>query len=260
MATATGSSTVHAMLDAANTLWPFSKATAILDNGCGPGPVTKRLLKDHGSELPDSCRILCSDFAEGMIAAADANKAQGGKEWERVDTVVQNCMDLKAVADASQSHVLAGFVYFMTPDPMKCLAESQRVLRPEGVLSVSSWKGSQWMDVMMLVKQVRPDKVMPAVPEAWTTAEGVKGEFEKAGFRDVGAREVEALMGFERVEDLVDLILEKMPHVKMMKSDMSEEEVGRLKTLMVEETEKLSDGQGHPGLLKGVSVVGWGRK
>lgn len=167
-------------------------------------------------------------------------------------------MDLTEVARARQSHVLAGFVYFVTPNPQKCLTESLGVLQPGGACAVSSWRGNQWMGIMLLVKKVRPEKAMPSVPAAWTTAEGVRAEFEKAGFRDAGAREVVAEMAVENAEALVELFWTKMPHVVAMKADMSEEEIGRLRKIMVEETERVSGVQG--GKLTGVSVVGWGQE
>ena len=260
MAAATSSPTLDAMVHAANSLWPFATATAILDNGSGPGPVSKRLLRTYGAELPSDCGILCSDFAEGMIAAVQENKKNGGKDWERVETVVQNAMDLKLVQNGTKSHVLAGFVYFMTPDPLKCLTESHRVLSEGGALVASSWQSSQWMDSMLLVARIRPEKTMPALPEAWTTTSGVKGEFEKAGFRDVGAQEVQAEMRFESAKEMVEFFLKKMPHMVAMTKDMSEGEMGQLRALMKEEIGRMSEGEGHPGVLKGVSVVGWGRE
>ena len=222
--------------------------------------MTKRLLSTHGADLPADSTILCADFAASMVATVEGNKAQGGEDWERVSTSVQDCLDLRDVRDASQSHVLAGFAYFMTPDAVQCLREAHRILLPGGPAVASSWQGNQWMDVMLLVKRVRPDKVMPALPEAWKTVEGVRAEFEKAGFRDVGAKEVPAEMRFERAEELVELFVTKFPHVVAMLRDMSVEEVDMVRDLMVEEIGRMSKGQGDPGVLRGVSIVGWGKK
>lgn len=104
---------ITVMLERANALLPFSEATGVLDNGCGPGPVMTRILRDYG--VPDSCSLTCSDFSEGMIKQVqavkeDAVKADSKSPWSRVETVVQDAMDLKDISDSSKSHVTAGWV------------------------------------------------------------------------------------------------------------------------------------------------------
>ena len=101
------------MLERANAFLPFTEATGILDNGCGPGPVMSRVLNDY--QIPESCSLTCSDFSEGMIKQVqgtkeDAVKADAKSPWSRVETVVQDAMDLKSVEDSSKTHVTAGWV------------------------------------------------------------------------------------------------------------------------------------------------------
>ena len=104
---------IGVMLDRANALLPFSEASGILDNGCGPGPVMSRLLTDY--DIPASCSLTCSDFSEGMIKQVQQTKeeaiqANSESPWNRVETVVQNAMDLQSIGDSSMSHVTAGWV------------------------------------------------------------------------------------------------------------------------------------------------------
>ncbi len=73
-----------------------------------------RLLKDY--EIPKSCTLMCSDFSEAMIAQVKKSKEEATKSnpespWNRVETVVQNAMDMESVPDASISHVTAGWVW-----------------------------------------------------------------------------------------------------------------------------------------------------
>jgi len=191
------------MLSRANALHPFAHATGILDNGCGPGPVMSRVIQDYGHEIPSSSPLTCADFSDGMLAQVRAAKERAGlgSPWARVEVRNQNAMDLCEVADGSVSHVTAGMVYFMVPDPQKALKESLRVLRPEGVLALSAWEGSEWLDLMNLLPKVRPDKTMPTMPGAWTSTGGIKGEMEKAGFRDVEVHECPVTMAFQDYEE-----------------------------------------------------------
>lgn len=251
---------IGTMLERANAILPFSQATGILDSGCGPGPVMSRIIADYGSEIPKACLLLCTDFSEPMLKQVEQQKASAAKDspWSRVEIKVQNAMDLTEVADGSRSHVTAGMVYFMTAEPMKCLTESRRVLKEGGVLSLSSWEGSQWMDLMLMLKHIRPEKQMPAIPDAWSHQEGLAGEMKAAGFKDVETHRVPCEMAFESHESLVHFFVHKMPHMIVMAKDMSEGEVKKLEDMMVAESKKMDPNA--PGKLKGVALVAVGRK
>ena len=249
-----------AILDSANTLLPFSEATSILDNGCGPGAVTGRLIEEYGLVVPKDCALLCTDFSEGMIDQVKATKAREADNplWQRVEASISNAMDLVAINDGSQSHVLAGWVYFMTPDPKKCLSETMRVLKDGGVLVCSSWEGSQWMDLMFYPAKIRPDIKMPAMPVEWVTADAVRTELEKAGFRDVHSRRVPTEMGYESHEALADLLMKRMPHMIALLADWSASELAKLKTLIIEGVRGMCSEE--PGVLNGMAIVAAGRK
>ena len=146
----------------------------------------------------------------------------------------------------------------MTPDPQKCLAESKRVLKDGGVLACSSWEGSQWMDLMNLLPQIRPDKKVPELPKEWSSDSAVKAELEKAGFRDVESHRVHTVMKFEKMEDLMEFMITKLPHIVMLVKDFSEDERARLKSLWVEEGRKMCPSE--PGELTGTALVAVGRK
>ena len=151
-----------------------------------------------------------------------------------------------------------GQVYFMTPDPQKCLSESKRVLKEGGVLTCSSWQGSDWMDLMNLLPQVRSDKKPIEMPKAWCNWELMKGELEKAVFKDVQAYQVETEMKFERYDPCIDIFVDKMPHMIAMMEDFSADERAKTRALMKEEMKKISPQE--PGSLRGVALVAVGRK
>jgi ubiquinone/menaquinone biosynthesis C-methylase UbiE len=261
LTTGTAIKPIGKMLERSNDIWPFSKADGILDNGCGPGPIMGRILKEF--KIPESSSLTCSDFSDGMIEAVNKKKAgeieaDSKSPWNRVETFVQNAMDLKDIKDSSKSHVTAGWVYFMTPDPQKCLTESRRVLKDGGVLACSSWHDSQWLQLMNLLPKVRPDKEMPTIPKAWKDAAPMKAELEKAGFRDVEAHEVHVEMTVDKMEAFVDFMLHKMPHMVMLTKDFTSDEEEQLRKLVLQEGRKLCPED--PGILTGVSLVAVGTK
>ena len=104
---------ISIMLERANAIWPLAKAESILDNGCGPGPVMSRIIKDY--DIPESAPLTCADFSDGMIKQVEMKKAEAVEAdsqspWSRVETMTQNAMDLQRIEDASRSHVTAGMV------------------------------------------------------------------------------------------------------------------------------------------------------
>lgn len=254
---------IRAMVESINTAWPLSKAEGILDVGCGPGSVLLCIIDKYGASIPPSCPLTATDFSAPMIEQVkNVQKDEVAKNpespWNRVEASVMNAMDLNSIADNSVSHVTAGWVYFMTPDPQKCLTESLRVLKPDGVLSCSSWKGNQWIEIMGLVSKVRPDKVFPTLPEKWSDVNLVKVELETAEFRDVEASEVGVEVTFEAYEIFLDLISDKVPQLQVLLKDLSKDERETVRELMMSRLKELAPTL--PGTLTGTAVVARGRK
>lgn len=251
---------LEVLLAHADRLYPFTSASGILDNGCGPGSAMAHLLATYGETLPPHAKLLCADFSTAMLDQVRSKiiAAPEVSPWKRVEVRVLDATHLEGVADGSLSHVVAGMVYFITPDPRECLRESRRVLCDGGAVACSSWESTQWMELMKLVSRVREGKVLPTLPERWSDAALLKGELEAVGFRDVKCERVEAEMRFATHEGLVEVLVEKLPHMVALTQDMSREEVGELKELMVREARNLDPNA--PGLLRGVALVASGRK
>ena len=264
------------MLARTNAIHPFASATSILDNGCGPGPITSALIKEHGAEIPENCEFLAADFSEGMVRQVEAAKeeallslasegSQGqsppnpnAKAWARVQTRVLDATDLQGVADGSKSHVLAGWVYFMTPDPTKCLTESLRVLEEGGVLACTAWEESEWLQVMMTLKEVRPDFTMPELPRAWSDVELLGRELEGVGFRGVKSERVPVTMGFETHEGLIDFMADTMPLMTAFTKLMTAKEVKRFKEVATAKLREFCPQA--PGKLHGWALLATGQK
>ena len=261
-----GTQAIKVMIERTNALHPFSNATAILDNGCGPGPITSAIIDKYGAELPADCEFLAADFSEGMVKQVEGSKKEAlesagegnASVWSRVQTQVLDATDLQGVPDASKSHVLAGWVYFMTPSPQKCLTESLRVLQPGGVLACTAWEASDWLDVMMTLKAVRPDFTMPELPKNWKDAGLLKKELEIAGFRDVESERVPVTMRFETHEGLIDFMADAMPMMTAFTKLMTAEEVKRFKEVAVAKTKEFC--AEAPGTLDGWALLAVGQK
>ena len=253
------------IIKAGNVAYPFTSALTIVDLGCGPGQVTNEVLKAHGSELPDTARLVASDLSPGMIEQVQNRKKneieKGNTLWEKVETLECDAQDLSVFSDNSVSHALANFVLFLVPQPRAALKEIHRILTDSkggGVVAVSSWHGSEWQDLISFVSKVRPDKATPTIPPTWSSIEGLRGQLELGGFREIEVHTVKSFMPLEDHEELARFILTKFPGMARMTKDMTAEELASVLDLMVEHLKQM-----HPitpARLTGTAIIGVGRK
>jgi SAM-dependent methyltransferase len=115
----------------------------ILELACGPG--------DTGftaaARLGASGRLLSTDFAEGMVAAASRRSAELGLTNVEHRVVDGQAIDLP---DASVDGVVCRWGYMLMPDPTRALRETWRVLRPGGRVAFSVWaeaRDNPWASV-----------------------------------------------------------------------------------------------------------------
>lgn len=274
---------IDAMLERANAVAPFREAVGIHDNGCGPGPIMRALIEQHSNDIPAGCALSASDFAPGMVGQLERSRIEAvagaereGKHtqsssstsssskaaaWSRLQISVQDATALTGMGDGIYSHMFAGWVYFLTADPQKCLTESLRVLAPGGVLACSSWKGSEWMRIAEdAVARIRGEAEEPPqmLPTAWRSGAGLRGELERAGFGEVECVEVEVQLRFDTYEALLEVLLTKMPHMVHLTESWTDEERARLREVMLKEVKEVSPTQ--PGSMTGVALVAVGRK
>ena len=142
-----------ALLAAANDALPFSQASSILDLGCGYATVTTMLCSQYHDVLPKDVKFLAGDNSPAMVAkttsirdekvASPDVSAREKRVWQSLDVTEIDACDMKNVPSTSMSHVVAGLVLHMVPDPEKAVAEVGRVLQSGGVLSLTSWAGNE---------------------------------------------------------------------------------------------------------------------
>lgn len=251
------------MTEQLNARHPLSKATRILDLGCGPGSVTSQIIKDHGSSLNSSVTITASDISPEMISQVEAQRSKQLQDdpeslWKRVTTVASDAQDLAVLKDDQYSHIAAGLVLFLLPEPQKALAECHKHLTPGGTLTASCWPHSEWQDLMKLLGKVCPDKPPYSVPEAWSTIESVRGELEEASFTDIYADQKEIAVEYQDPRQVCDWFMTNIPYFVRNTADLGAEKKQEVHDAMLHElTEK--NGQGS-GRMVGACIVATGKK
>ena len=126
--------TARDILKYVDDAFPLSKTTNFMDVGCGPGQVTGVLVKEYGSQLPESAKIIALDNSPEMIQQLEMRIepgiAAGDTAWRNVEVRVDDAHELESVPSDSLSHVVGSLVYFLLPQPRKALEAARRVLTP----------------------------------------------------------------------------------------------------------------------------------
>jgi SAM-dependent methyltransferase len=164
----------------------------ILELAAGPGDTgfaAAVLLGDEG-------RLISTDFSPEMVEVARRRAAELG--LTNVEHRVADAEHLE-LGDDSVDGVICRFAYMLMADPAAALAETRRVLRPDGRLVLAVWRGPErnpWVSIAGRVLVTRglappPD---PEVPGMFTMAsdERVHSLLDAAGFSEVRTEDVPA--------------------------------------------------------------------
>ena len=116
--------------------WPDTPQ--VLECGTGTGRFW------DNTQVPDSASLMLTDLSPGMVDEAVAHAQRRG----RTDVTGREC-DVQSLpfADSSFDVVVANHMLYHVPDPDLGVAELARVLRPDGVVLVST-NGDGHMDVV----------------------------------------------------------------------------------------------------------------
>jgi ubiquinone/menaquinone biosynthesis C-methylase UbiE len=152
---------------------------------------------------PDG-RLISTDFAPGMVAAARrASERLGLANVEHREMDAER-MDL---ADDSVDGVLCRWGYMLMADPARALAETRRVLRDGGRLSLSVWGAADrnpWASLPARALRQHTGTA-PADPKdpgifAMSDPERVRSLLQDAGFAEPRLEEIEVCWRFEDFE------------------------------------------------------------
>lgn len=271
------------MLDDMNNTLPFSTASAVLDIGCGPGTVADLLFKTYGHLIPDSTRLIASDFSNGMVEATRMKREKEvlsknkdvAKCWSRLEIDVMDAQNLEKISSSSMSHVIGSLVYFLLPESRKGLAEAHRVLSEDGVFACTSWSKVGWMEFLVQAASEVHKDTKPSVssctwkvedadankidqldwPDIWKTTEGVKGEMEAVGFQNVKAEYVEVDWHVPDPKQFVNnFARNKNPATAAVVGHLNGEELDRCCDNWVRIVEE------NGNVCKGIAILGIGRK
>jgi ubiquinone/menaquinone biosynthesis C-methylase UbiE len=157
----------------------------VLELAAGTGIVGLTAAQALGGET----QLILSDFSPAMVEAARRRGSELG--LENVDYRVLDAEALE-LPDESVDGVLCRWGYMLMGDPARALAETQRVLRPDGRLSAAVFASAQqnpWaaLPMQILVEGGYVPPPAPGQPGILSLAdpEQLRGLFAGAGFEAV---------------------------------------------------------------------------
>ena len=158
----------------------------------------------------ESGRLLCTDFSPAMLAAARRRGAELGVENAEYREIDAHQIELD---DDSVDGVLCRLGYMLMPDPAAALAETRRVLRPGGRLTLSVWGSMETNPFFTIVaiSLVQHGHLPPPEPPgpplfSMASAERTAALLEGAGFSTVRTEEVPVRFRLPDVEEYLSVI------------------------------------------------------
>ncbi|MBV9680631.1 MAG: methyltransferase domain-containing protein [Solirubrobacterales bacterium] len=174
---------------------------------------------------PDG-RLISTDFAPEMVAAARRGSERLGLANVEHREMDAEHMDLD---DDSVDGVLCRWGYMLMADPARALAETRRVLRRGGRLSLSVWGAAErnpWasLPAKALMKHTGAPPPNPADPGIFAMAnpERVRSLVRAAGFAEPQLDEVEVRWRFEAFDAYWRYVTELAGGIAMVLQAMTE--------------------------------------
>lgn len=129
--------------------YKFKENMSILELGCGDGVHWK----DRIDKLPKACKLILSDFSEGMLNLVK-------ERYSKFDNVSFEKIDIQSIPfeDNSFDMIIANHMLFHVPDLNKALQEVNRVLKKGGYFySATDGNGGMRPFLHEAIKQFNPE-------------------------------------------------------------------------------------------------------
>ena len=163
-------------------------ARRILEVAAGTGRVTRHLL----AALPDDGELVATDLNEPMIETGRVRLCDPRLSWQVADA------QALGFPDASFDAVACQFGLMFVPDKPLALGEMRRVLRPGGMLLLSTWDdvarnpATKILHELALATDPTDPPMFMKVPFSMHDPAAVRALVDEAGFREVRVATVAA--------------------------------------------------------------------
>jgi ubiquinone/menaquinone biosynthesis C-methylase UbiE len=170
----------------------------VLDLACGGGIISSSLLDNTSLQIK---RIVAGDIDDQMLTYVTDKRnssleSNSDSAWSRVEVQKMNQASIP-LSDGTFNYVFNNFGIFFHPDDNTTLTETLRILKPEGIAGLTSWKAITWWSEVAdpALARFLPDAPKLPTPGGqfppfgWTDPDAISAKLEKAGFRDIRVSE-----------------------------------------------------------------------
>lgn len=169
------------------------KEVVVLDEACGTGVVSALLMDMLSDKAKGNLTLVCADFADAMVEYVGRRIESCG--WKNTRAVKADGMDTK-LPSSHFTHIVLNFGPMIFPDWKAGVKEIHRMLRPGGVVAMSSWAKVGWIPDVREAFATDPE--IPTMP----ADEDLRNVFSPGGRWDDPAwiREVVTAEGLQDVQ------------------------------------------------------------
>ncbi|OAP55406.1 hypothetical protein AYL99_10379 [Fonsecaea erecta] len=192
---------------------PDDTELIVLDQACGTGVVSERLVSALNNNQKANLDLTCADFSDTMIDFVGPRVRTLGVKCAQV--IKADAMDTKLPSNKF-THVLLNFGPMIFSNWKVGMAELHRILQPGGTLAMSSWKSLGWYDDVR--DSFATDPEIPPWPPSgvlcdlinsgggWSDVAWIRDSVAASGFVDVDVREVPHTSIFSGVDQLTRFV------------------------------------------------------
>jgi len=197
-------------------------------------------------------RLISSDFAPTMLAEAQKRGAE--REIENADYEVIDATKMK-LDDDSVDGVLCRFGYMLMTDVEAALAETRRVLRPGGKVSLAVWGAPErnpffMIPAISLIQRGHmPPPEPPPAPGLFSMAdpERIKELLRDAGFESVRVGEVDLTFPIPSADEYVEFMADTAGPLAIALRGLDGEQRGEVLGDVEDSLERFAnEGGGYP--------------
>lgn len=214
----------------------------VLDIGTGTG-----IAAFAASEAikPDG-RVLATDFSEHMLNLTRKNIE--ARSISNIDVFGMPAEELDIESEIFD-RVICNFGLGFFADPGKALDEMYRVLKNNGMLTLSTWAKCDKCLVLGIIYSIMKDCTTDSAEEdlesvfAFGTPELLKNSLESAGFQNVKISEETHSARYKKAEDYWEKLIRTGPELQDIFKELSNKQKKTVKKRVIAEVEKYRDGE-----------------
>jgi ubiquinone/menaquinone biosynthesis C-methylase UbiE len=205
---------------------------------------------EAAASIGETGRLITSDLSPAMLDAARRRGSELG-----LTNVDYRLIDAERIEldDDSVDCVLCRFGYMLLADPAAALAETRRVLRSGGRLTLAVWSALERNPFFAIIaisliqgRHIPPPEPPPAPgPFSLANPERVEGLLRDAGFAEVRTEEVRGRFVVPGVDEYLSLITDTAGPIGLALRGLAESDRGAVKADVEDSLRRFAAGGGY---------------